>query len=152
MRFALSSLLLAYPLLVSAGLFSKDSGVIMLDEKSFKTVMKEEKTSLVAFVAPWCGHCKNMSPEYSKAAKSLGPLVPFYAVDCDDSKNRQLCGEQGIKGFPTVKVSLKVTTGMYAHGSFSHFPEAARASFTITKANGKPSQWLIGLVKKSLTE
>ncbi|KAG8836096.1 hypothetical protein FRC17_010029 [Serendipita sp. 399] len=103
MRIALSSLLLAYPLLVSAGMFTKDSGVTMLDEKAFKTLMKEEKTSLVAFVAPWCGHCKNLSPEYSKAAKSLGSLVPLYAVDCDDAKNRQLCGEQGVKGYPTVK-------------------------------------------------
>ena len=35
-----------------------------------------------------------MTPEYSKAAKSLSPLVPFYAVDCDDAKNKPLCGEQ----------------------------------------------------------
>ena len=35
-----------------------------------------------------------MTPEYSKAAKSLAPLVPFYAVDCDEQKNKQLCGEQ----------------------------------------------------------
>ncbi|CCA68761.1 related to MPD1-Disulfide isomerase related protein [Serendipita indica DSM 11827] len=103
MRLSLLFLLLVSPVLVSAGLFSKDSGVTMLDEKGFKKVMKEERTALVAFVAPWCGHCKNMSPEYSKAAKSLTPLIPFYAVDCDDAKNRQLCGEQGVKGYPTIK-------------------------------------------------
>ncbi|KIM32824.1 hypothetical protein M408DRAFT_326552 [Serendipita vermifera MAFF 305830] len=97
------TMLLASPLLVSAGMYSKDSGVTMLDDKAFRALMKEEKTSLVAFVAPWCGHCKNLTPEYSKAAKSLAPLVPFYAVDCDEQKNKQLCGEQGIKGFPTVK-------------------------------------------------
>jgi len=59
-----------------------------------------------------------MVPEYSKAALGLHPLIPLYAVDCDD--NRSLCAEQvrsrhpsfaawlmspqGVKGFPTVKL------------------------------------------------
>jgi hypothetical protein len=33
-----------------------------------------------------------MVPEYSKAALGLHPLVPLYAVDCDE--NRSLCAEQ----------------------------------------------------------
>ena len=45
-----------------------------------------------------------MVPEYSKAALGLYPLIPAYAVDCDAQKNKQLCAEQGVKGFPTVKV------------------------------------------------
>ncbi|EEB87521.1 hypothetical protein MPER_15105, partial [Moniliophthora perniciosa FA553] len=45
-----------------------------------------------------------MSPEYSKAAKGMYPLVPFYAVDCDDDQNKPLCAEQGVQGFPTVKL------------------------------------------------
>ena len=69
-----------------------------------------------------------MAPEYSKAAGSLSPLVPFYAVDCDTESNRQLCASQvrknapwstrecdadvwgshiriqEVQGFPTVKV------------------------------------------------
>ncbi|KAH8810443.1 disulfide isomerase, partial [Flagelloscypha sp. PMI_526] len=95
---------LALPLLVSAGIFPKDSHVKMLDPKSFKKVMKKDETSIVAFVAPWCGHCQKMAPEYAKAAKGLNPLVPAYAIDCDEEKNKPLCGEQGVKGFPTVKV------------------------------------------------
>lgn len=35
-------------------------------------------------------------------------MVPFYAVDCDEQKNKPICGEQGIKGFPTVKVKVLV--------------------------------------------
>lgn len=45
-----------------------------------------------------------MVPEYSKAAESLNKLIPAYAVDCDDEANKRLCAEQGVKGFPTVKV------------------------------------------------
>lgn len=35
-----------------------------------------------------------MAPEYSRAAKSLSPLIPLYAVDCDAQENKQLCSEQ----------------------------------------------------------
>lgn len=50
-----------------------------------------------------------MAPEYSKAALGLYPLVPLYAVDCDAPKNKKLCADQGVKGFPTVKVSADFT-------------------------------------------
>lgn len=43
-------------------------------------------------------------PEYSKAALGLYPLVPSYAVDCDNEKNKRLCAEHGVQGFPTLKV------------------------------------------------
>ncbi|KAG6885754.1 hypothetical protein C0993_010266 [Termitomyces sp. T159_Od127] len=45
-----------------------------------------------------------MVPEYSKAALGLHPLIPVYAVDCDADANKRLCAEQGVKGFPTVKL------------------------------------------------
>ncbi|KAG5219345.1 Thioredoxin domain-containing protein [Salix suchowensis] len=44
-----------------------------------------------------------MAPEYSRAALGLYPLVPMYAVDCDEQQNKRLCAEQGVQGFPTVK-------------------------------------------------
>ncbi|THH11515.1 hypothetical protein EW146_g8015 [Bondarzewia mesenterica] len=96
------------PSLVSAGLFPKDSLVKHLDAKGFRQALKEnvaiQRTSVVAFVAPWCGHCQKMVPELNKAALGLYPLIPTYAVDCDDAKNRQVCAEQGVKGFPTIKL------------------------------------------------
>ncbi|KAJ7027918.1 hypothetical protein C8F04DRAFT_73426 [Mycena alexandri] len=92
------------PAFASAAVFPPDSLVKMLDAKTFKKAMKANQTSLVAFVAPWCGHCQRLAPEYSKAALGLHPLLPLYAVDCDDDKNKRLCAEQGVKGFPTIKV------------------------------------------------
>lgn len=47
-----------------------------------------------------------MVPEYSKAALGLHPLLPLYAVDCDANENKRLCADQGVKGFPTVKVRI----------------------------------------------
>lgn len=66
---------------------------------------------MVAFVAPWCGHCKNLGPEFTAAAQSLTPLIPFYAVDCDDSSNKGLCAEYGIQGFPTIKAFPRAGKG-----------------------------------------
>ncbi|TFK48528.1 thioredoxin-like protein, partial [Heliocybe sulcata] len=90
--------------LASAAIFPKGTLVKTIDEKGFRKVMKQNQTSVVAFVAPWCGYCQRMAPEYSQAAVGLNPLVPLYAVDCDADKNKGLCAEQGVKGFPTVKL------------------------------------------------
>lgn len=51
-----------------------------------------------------------MAPEYSKAALGLYPLVPLYAVDCD--KHKKLCAEQGVQGFPTIKVRVSASYNM----------------------------------------
>ena len=66
---------------------------------------------MVAFVAPWCGHCKALGPEYTAAAQSLSPLIPFYAVDCDEASNKRLCAEHQIQGFPTIKAFPRAGKG-----------------------------------------
>jgi len=48
------------------------------------------------------GHCKNLAPEWEKAAVSLKGLVKVGAINCDDEK--ELCGSYGIQGFPTIKL------------------------------------------------
>jgi thiol-disulfide isomerase/thioredoxin len=54
--------------------------------------------------APWCGHCKQLAPQWEAAAKKLKGLVRFAAVNCDVEENKQLAGLYGIRGFPTIKV------------------------------------------------
>ncbi|KAG6335992.1 hypothetical protein ID866_3087 [Astraeus odoratus] len=110
-----TSLLLVLPLLVSAAIFPPNTKVKMLDPKGFKRVMKSNvgirqpyKASsslkqarsaqvwlrlLLRGAEPF-EHCQRMSPEYSKAAGTLSPLVPFYAVDCDADTNKALCSQQ----------------------------------------------------------
>ena len=51
---------------------------------------------------PGAVHCKNLAPEYQKAAKALKGIIGVGAVDCDQHK--QLCGQYGVQGFPTIKV------------------------------------------------
>ncbi|KAG6827186.1 hypothetical protein H0H92_012851 [Tricholoma furcatifolium] len=137
----LAALVLALaPSLASAAIFPKDSHVKMLDPKGFRQAMKKNETSMIAFVAPWCGHCQRLAPEYSKAAKALHPLVPVYAVDCDAEENKRLCGEQGVKGFPTVKVfprgsqlgSMTYESGERTASALFHWA-SRRVPTTVTK-------------------
>jgi protein disulfide-isomerase A6 len=65
-------------------------------------VLKSSGVVLVEFYAPWCGHCKNLAPEWKKAAKALKGVVSVVAVDADEHK--ALAGKYDVKGFPTILV------------------------------------------------
>ncbi|KAL6715810.1 hypothetical protein ACLMJK_006771 [Lecanora helva] len=87
------------------GLYSKASAVLQVDGKSYnKLVAKSNQVSIVEFYAPWCGHCKNLKPEYEKAAKGLKDLAQVAAVNCDEESNKAFCGSMGVQGFPTLKI------------------------------------------------
>lgn len=48
-----------------------DGAVLELTSETFDDAVKAHAPLLVAFVAPWCGHCKSLKPEFAKAAKDL---------------------------------------------------------------------------------
>lgn len=62
---------------------SKDpKNVIELTDENFdKTVWNSEDMWLVEFYAPWCGHCKNLAPEWAAAATELKGKVKLGALD-----------------------------------------------------------------------
>lgn len=87
----------------SEALYSKSSGVVDLTSNNFDNRVKDsDGVWIVEFYAPWCGHCKQLAPEYQKAAKALKGIIGVGAIDCDEQK--QLCGQFGVQGFPTIKV------------------------------------------------
>lgn len=60
-----------------------------------------ECASKVTLQAPWCGHCKNLAPEYEKAATELKAKGVTLAK-IDGSAEQALAQQYGIKGFPTL--------------------------------------------------
>ncbi|KAI8054577.1 thioredoxin-domain-containing protein [Syncephalis plumigaleata] len=86
-------------------LYNKGSAVKQINAFQFdEVVYKSNGVVLVEFYAPWCGHCKQLAPEYNKAAKKLKNQVTVVAIDCDAEANKQLCGMQEVRGFPTIKL------------------------------------------------
>ncbi|GAC97892.1 hypothetical protein PHSY_005480 [Pseudozyma hubeiensis SY62] len=107
LRWTCSLVLLAIYLIgtSNAALFAKNSKVTILDSSNFKReVLDIEKPTMVAFTAPWCGHCQKLVPDYSKVAAQLDGVVKLASIDCDDDKNKPTCGKYGIQGFPTLKL------------------------------------------------
>lgn len=88
-------------------LYSSNSPVIQLTDTNFQSiVVKNADPVLVEFYAPWCGHCKSLAPEYTKAAKALKGVMKVAAADLD--KYKTLGGPYGIRGFPTIKLFLGI--------------------------------------------
>ncbi|KAK8013064.1 hypothetical protein PG991_010439 [Apiospora marii] len=91
---------------VSAGIYTKNSPVLQVDAKSYdRLVAKSNYTTVLEFYAPWCGHCQNLKPAYEKAAKNLEGLAQVAAINCDEDENKPFCGQFGVQGFPTLKIS-----------------------------------------------
>ncbi|WFD02667.1 protein disulfide-isomerase [Malassezia obtusa] len=95
----------ALAVLAQAALFAPQSPVLKLTPSNFaKEVLEIEKPAMVAFTAPWCGHCKNLAPQYQRVASELDGVVRLAYVDCDERGSEQLCAKYGVRGFPTLKL------------------------------------------------
>ncbi|KNZ52097.1 hypothetical protein VP01_369g5 [Puccinia sorghi] len=97
----LSSILVG---LTRAGIFSSKGDIQLIDIVRLKKHLAgSSKGTMVAFYAPWCGHCRNLVPEYEKAASNVKDLVTFVAVDCDAAENKAACNtDYQVRGFPTL--------------------------------------------------
>ncbi|KAG8232915.1 hypothetical protein J437_LFUL011023 [Ladona fulva] len=93
-----------FHLLVSVfALYPPSSNVVDLTPSNFdRLVIDGDDIWVVEFFAPWCGHCQQLVPEYTKAANALKGVAKVGAVNADEHKS--LAGKYGIRGFPTIKV------------------------------------------------
>jgi len=78
---------------------------VLLDVDNFKDQVKEG-LAFVKFYAPWCGHCKRLAPTWDQlsAAFADNKGVKIGKVDCtsEENKNKDLCNEHKVNGFPTL--------------------------------------------------
>jgi len=79
---------------------------LILDTRTFdEVVLNKDHDTIVAFTAPWCGHCKTLKPIYEEVAKNFLPETNCIVanVDADAESNRPLAEKYDIKSFPTIK-------------------------------------------------
>ncbi|KAF4317208.1 hypothetical protein BBO99_00003714 [Phytophthora kernoviae] len=98
------ALLFAVALVVRAAEFEEEDDVLVLTEANFAEAVSGHDTLLVEFYAPWCGHCKKLTPEYALAAKNLKELdPPIRLAKIDATAETKLAEQFAVRGFPTLK-------------------------------------------------
>ena len=95
-------------LLVSAVAFAAADDVIVGTGKNFDKIIKDNPFVVAEFYAPWCGHCKNLEPEYAKAATELKTSgLPIKLVKVSAQKiDPALC--TGMNAPPIKSTNMKL--------------------------------------------
>lgn len=88
------------------------SFVEMLTDSTFPETVGKDKDVLVAFTAPWCGHCKTLAPIWEELAADFANEegVVIAKVDAEAGNAKALAAAQGIQGYPTIKLFRKGST------------------------------------------
>ncbi|CAD6574135.1 MAG: hypothetical protein TREMPRED_001018 [Tremellales sp. Tagirdzhanova-0007] len=95
------------------------SAALVVNAKNFDDVVNGDKNVLVAFTAPWCGHCKNMKPAYEKVAKAFAPESDCVVaqMDADEADNKPIASRYDVRSFPTIKFFPKGSKEPVAYSS-----------------------------------
>jgi len=82
---------------------NNDEPVKVAVAKNFQSlVIDNDKDVMVEFYAPWCGHCKKLTPIYDELARDLLNIPTLSLVKIDATAN-DVDGKYNVRGFPTLK-------------------------------------------------
>ncbi|CAF4734040.1 unnamed protein product, partial [Rotaria sp. Silwood1] len=80
------------------------NGIHILVGKNFDKIVKDNtKNVVVFFYAPWCGHCNEFKPTYSKLAERLAGQSNIILTQMDATLNDIPQGFD-VTGFPTIYI------------------------------------------------
>lgn len=97
---------LLYSLSISSASCEEESNVIKVNHETYSDIIAKHQNVLMSATASWCGHCKQMKPEFEKAARELKDKtndVVLANVDCTEGDNKlKLCAKLGMMSYPTI--------------------------------------------------
>ncbi|XP_017923157.1 protein disulfide-isomerase A2 [Manacus vitellinus] len=83
----------------------EEDNVLVLHEHNFARALSEHQLLLVEFYAPWCGHCQQLAPAYTRAATELrNESSPARLGKVDAMAQTALANEFNITSYPTLKL------------------------------------------------
>ncbi|KAA3453536.1 protein disulfide isomerase-like 5-2 [Gossypium australe] len=91
----------------TADQFKVDGKVLELDESNFDSAISSLDYILVDFYAPWCRHCKLLSPQLDEAAPVLAGLKePIVIAKVNADKFTRLASKHDVDAYPTLKLFM----------------------------------------------
>ena len=69
---------------------------------------------MVKFFQSWCGHCMRMKPDWDQLAEETTSDVLIADVDCGAQSD--LCEENDVRGYPTIKYYVDGVEHAYEGG------------------------------------
>ncbi|XP_012910789.1 protein disulfide-isomerase A2 [Mustela putorius furo] len=82
----------------------EEDGILVLSQRTLGLALRKHRTLLVQFYAPWCGHCKALAPEYSKAAAVLAAeSAKARLAKVDGTAETELTQEFAVTEYPTLR-------------------------------------------------
>nr|CCA15328.1 SSP8 [Albugo laibachii Nc14] len=90
--------------------FALASDVVDLTPDNFDKSVDGSSHVLVEFYAPWCGHCKKLSPLYEIVGTSFKTVEDVVVAKVNADSHGELRDKYGVSGFPTLKYFPKGST------------------------------------------
>lgn len=110
-----------------------NSEIVHLTTKNFDANIKDAKSMLIMFYAPWCGHCKKMHPHFEKAAEIMkNDKIDGVLAALDATKENEIGNRFEVRGYPTVKY--------FSNGEFKFDVNNARETESIIAFMKNPSE------------